>query len=75
MDKYVYDENNGLWYEFQGDYYISCLELLDEKEEQHIGALGQQHLRYLKEYHGIKYDNLFTRCRLDACPSDIDKQK
>ncbi len=21
MDKYIYDENNGLWYELQGDYY------------------------------------------------------
>lgn len=22
MDKYIYDESNGLWYELQGDYYI-----------------------------------------------------
>ena len=22
MDKYIYDENNGLWYELQGDYYL-----------------------------------------------------
>ena len=27
MDKYIYDENNGLWYELQGDYYIPCLTL------------------------------------------------
>ena len=25
MDKYIYDESNGLWYELQGDYYIPCL--------------------------------------------------
>lgn len=25
MDKYIYDESNGLWYELQGDYYIHCL--------------------------------------------------
>lgn len=24
MEKYIYDENNGLWYELQGDYYIPC---------------------------------------------------
>ncbi len=24
MDKYIYDDNNGLWYELQGDYYIPC---------------------------------------------------
>lgn len=22
MEKYIYDNNNGLWYELQGDYYI-----------------------------------------------------
>ena len=25
MDKYIYDDKNGLWYEQQGDYYIPCL--------------------------------------------------
>ncbi|MFQ7678739.1 MAG: TnpV protein, partial [Coprobacillus cateniformis] len=25
MDKYIYDDKNGLWYELQGDYYIPCL--------------------------------------------------
>ena len=25
MDKYIFDESNGLWYERQGDYYIPCL--------------------------------------------------
>lgn len=24
MDKYIFDESNGLWYELQGDYYIPC---------------------------------------------------
>ncbi len=27
MEKYIYDEKNGLWYELQGDYYIPCLKL------------------------------------------------
>ena len=31
------NEQNGLWYELQGDYYIPCLELPAEKEERHIG--------------------------------------
>ena len=25
MEKFIYDKNNGLWYELQGDYYIPCL--------------------------------------------------
>ena len=32
MDKYIYDDKNGLWYELQGDYYIPCLTLPTEKE-------------------------------------------
>ena len=39
MDKYIYDENNGLWYELQGDYYIPCL-TIPEEEQQPIGVWG-----------------------------------
>ena len=60
MDKHIYDDKNGLWYELQGDYYIPCL-ILPVEKEQPIGLWGQRHLRYLKkhckvltatEYHG-----------------------
>lgn len=27
MEKVIYDEKNGLWYELQGDYYLPCLKL------------------------------------------------
>lgn len=40
MDKYIYDESNGLWYELQGDYYIPCLILPTEKEYKPIGLWG-----------------------------------
>ena len=49
MEKYIYDENNGLWYELQGDYYIPCLTLSAE-ETQSIGLWGQRHMDYLKEH-------------------------
>ena len=39
MDKYIYDESNGLWYELQGDYYIPCITLPTEKEHKFIGLL------------------------------------
>ena len=29
MEKYKYDESNGLWYELKGDYYLPCLQLPD----------------------------------------------
>ena len=39
MEKYIYNEQNGLWYELQGDYYIPCLELPTEKKKG-ISAYG-----------------------------------
>ena len=47
MDKYIFDEGNGLWYEMQGDYYIPCL-ILSEEETQPIGLWGQRHRHYLR---------------------------
>lgn len=73
MDKYIYDDKNGLWYELQGDYYIPCLSLPAE-EEQPIGIWGQRHLRYLKEYHKVTYINLLTSGKLNSYLADIDEQ-
>ena len=72
MDKYIYDDKNGLWYELQGDYYIPCL-ILPAEKEQPIGLWGQRHLRYLKEYRKATYINLLTSGRLNAYLADIDK--
>ena len=36
MDKYIFDESNGLWYELHGDYYLPCL-TVPEEEHQPIG--------------------------------------
>ena len=73
MDKYVFDNSNGLWYELSGDYYIPCLTLPTE-EEKPIRVWGQRHLRYLKEYHRITYTNLLTSGKLDSYLADIDRQ-
>ena len=32
MKKHIYDENNGLWYELIGDYYIPVLTLSSEEQ-------------------------------------------
>ena len=73
MDKYIYDDKNGLWYELQGDYYVPCL-ILPAEKEQPIGLWGQRHLRYLKEYHRNTYTTLLTSGRLNTYLADIDKQ-
>ena len=74
MDKYIYDESNGLWYELQGDYYIPCITLPTEKEHKFIGLWGQRHKRYLQKYRRAVYATLLTSGRLNSYLADIDKQ-
>ncbi len=73
MDKYIYDESNGLWYELQGDYYLPCLTLPPE-EEKPIGIWGQRHLRYIKEHKRLFYVNLLTSGKLSSYLADINEQ-
>ena len=73
MDKYIYDENNGLWYELQGEYYLTCLSLPPE-EEKPIGIWGQRHKRYLKEHRKATYTMLLTNGKLNSYLADINQQ-
>ena len=73
MDKYIYDEKNGLWYELQGDYYLPCLKLPEERTA-YIGVWGQRHLRYLKQYHRVRYYILLTSGKLNSYLADICNQ-
>ena len=73
MDKYIFDESNGLWYELQGDYYIPCL-ILSEEETQPIGLWGQRHKQYLKEHKHFLYTTMLIEGTLNSYLADIDKQ-
>ena len=73
MEKYIYDEKNGLWFELQGDYYLPCLKL-PEGEQQPVGLWGQRHLQYIKQNRKVFYLNLLTSGKLNGYLSDIDKQ-
>ena len=73
MEKYKFDENNGLWYELQGDYYLPCLKL-PEEEQAYIGIWGQRHLRYLKEHRRVRYANLLTTGKLNDYLADLNEQ-
>ena len=74
MDKYIYDNSNGLWYELQGDYYIPCLELPAEKEERHIGIWGHRHLRYIREHKKVLYVDLLISGKLQSYLADVEEQ-
>ena len=73
MEKYIYNEKNGLWYELQGDYYLPCLKL-PEEEAVYIGIWGKRHRRYLKEHRRATYAMLLTSGKLNSYLADVDRQ-
>ena len=74
MEQYVYNEQNGLWYELRGDYYIPCLDLPAEKEERSIGVWGRRHLRYIREHKKALYTSLLTSGKLQSYLADVEEQ-
>ncbi len=73
MDKYIYDEKNGLCYELQGDYYLPCLKLPEERTA-HIGIWGQRHLRYIRKHKVGLYAELLTTGKLNDYLADLNEQ-
>ena len=73
MEKRIYNEQTGIGYTLQGDYYLPEL-ALPEQEDKPIGLWRQRHLRYIKQYHKVRYTNLLTRGKLNGYLADIDKQ-
>ena len=73
MDKYIFNEDNGLWYELSGDYYLPCLTVPAE-EKQSVGVWGQRHKRYLKEYRPALNNALLLSGKLNAYLAGIDQQ-
>ena len=74
MEQYIYNEQNGLWYELRGNYYIPCLDLPAEKEERSIGVWGQRHLRYIREHKKALYTSLLTNGKLQSYLADVGEQ-
>lgn len=72
MTKTIFEEMGGT-YVRQGDYYLPCLSLPEEKQKP-VGVWGQRHARYLKQYHKVFYLNLLTSGKLNSYLADIDEQ-
>ena len=73
MQKHIYDEKNGLWYELHGDYYLPCLTVLPE-EMRPIGVWGQRHLRYIREHRKVLYTELQMTGRLNSYLAGLNEQ-
>ena len=73
MKKHIYDENNGLWYELIGDYYIPVLTLSSE-EQRPIGKWGRMHRDYLKEQRPILFNDLILSGQLWSYLADLNEQ-
>ena len=73
MKKHIYNEQTGISYTLQGDYYLPDLALPDG-EGVEIGVWGQRHLRYIKRNCKVLYLNLLTSGKLNGYLADLDKQ-
>ena len=73
MEKYIYDNSNGLWYELHGDYYLPCL-AIPEEEVHTIGIWGRKHQQYLRDHRPIIYSDLVLSGKLYGYLADIDTQ-
>ena len=73
MEKYIYNEKSGLWYELQGDYYTPCL-VLDEEDTQPIGMWGRRHLSYLREHRPVLHTSLVLSGKLHRYLAEVDNR-
>lgn len=73
MEKYINDQNNGLWYELQGDYYIPCL-VLEENDTPTIGMWGRRHLSYLREHRTVLHTSLVLSGKLHSYLAEVNNR-
>lgn len=71
MGKIIYDEQNGLWYELQGDYYIPNLNV--PEGTYNIGKYGRLHSIFIKENRPTVYSMKMLNGTWLTYLEDIDK--
>lgn len=71
MEKYIYNEENGLHYELVGDYYLP---LLTVPETPPLGIWGRRRHRYLKEHRPVIYNTMLLSGKLFIHLAEVDQQ-
>lgn len=74
MEKYIFDKNNGLWYELHGDYYFPILEIRSEDEAATYGKYGMLRKAYLKEKKPARYQLMLLQGILTAHLKQVDEE-
>ena len=72
MEKHIYDEKNGLWYELHGDYYLPDFDL-PESPAKPIGRYGRMRKAYLEEHRPGLYERLVLSGKLYDHLTEIDR--
>ena len=71
MERYIYNEQNGLHYELVGDYYLP---LLTVPETPPLGIWGRSRNLYLKEHRQVIYNTMLLSDKLFSHLADVDQQ-
>lgn len=71
MEKYIFNEQNSLYYELVGDYYLP---LLTMPETPPLGIWGRRRHRYLKEHRPVIYNTMLLSDKLFSHLADVDQQ-
>lgn len=70
MEKYIYNEQNGLHYELVGDYYLPCLTAPELPE---LGVWGRLRLNHLRKHYQPLYTGMLLSGKLGTHLEEIDR--
>ena len=64
MERYIFDENNGLWYELVGDYYLPMV-TVQQMDAEKIGIWGERRRKFLREHMKVTYSGMLLTGKLE----------
>lgn len=73
MERYIYNRENGLWYELHGEVYLPCISPAEDDVTE-IGKWGRQYLTYVREHKRVLYINLLTTGKLNSHLAEVDSR-
>ena len=71
MERYMYSQENGLWYELHGEVYLPCISPTEDNAAT-IGKWGRQYLTYIREHKRVLYTNLLTTGKLNSHLAEVN---